>query len=496
VTSKASGTAVVTAAAGSLTARLPVTVNAWGALSSQVVGVLQGLIRDYPDNYIPLWALADFNNDGNDDIVVTPWYACGVKGCGTGASRNPPAPVKLFQRTPAGGMQDITSAMFGGSFSAYVNTPSVADFNNDGVADLFFAGFTDVPPEDATSKIAVSNGSGYTVTDDNTFVWAHGFGAWDLNKDGCMDALVGDEAAPIWKGDCTGRLTRMKYADPQIMPIQGYTDRDLHMLGNSMGVCVGDFNKDGSNDVVYTDAIVGARGTATWTQLSQDNVILDVDWSQAQPKVRAAYALPRPVLDSASAPGRIKSHDMRCSVADLDRDGDDDIFISSTPWPDDNTSWGGSQFQVYLNDGAWSFRDVSATAFAGRSFNSPFGFLPLLRDLDGDGVPDLFFSGKTASASEIMNPVWMGNGNGTFRIGARVDVQAIRLQAQAVVNAYANLSGGLVASSAGEIAPVRRATGEYDFVVNVTATDGIAKTGSPYGTPSVFVVFIPSGVRF
>ena len=496
VTARASGLAQLTATSGSLTAKLPVTVNAWSGLSAQVVGMIQGSIRDYPDNYIPTWAIADFNNDGNEDLVVSPWYVCAVKGCGTGAPRNPAAAIKLFQRTSGGGMQDVTAAMFVGAFTAYANYPSVADFNNDGVSDLFFAGFTDVPPEDATSRIAISNGTGYAVTDDNTLVWAHGFGAWDLNKDGCMDALVGDEAAPIWKGDCTGRLTRMKYADPQIMPIQGYTDRELHLLGNAMGVCIGDFNKDGSSDVVNTDAIVALKGTATWTPLSQDNVILDVDWTQAQPKVRAAYALPRPVLDSASAPGRIKSHDMRCGVADLDRDGDDDIFISSTPWPDDNTSWGGSQFQVYLNDGNWTFRDVSLTAFPGRSFNSPFGFLPLLRDLDGDGAPDLFFSGKTASASSIMNPVWMGNGNGTFRVGSRVDLQALRVQAQDVVNAYANLTGGLAATAAGEIAPIRRATGEYDFIVSVLATDGIAKAGSPYGTPSVFVVFIPAGVRF
>lgn len=495
VRSMGAGTAVVTASVASLSATSGVTVNLWSPQDAQVIAAIQGPLRNAPDSYIVQWALTDFDRDGNDDVALSSWTACGGQvGCGTGGVRNPAAPLRLFRRASDGSMEDVSAELLEGEVTAYTNVPVATDLNNDGVSDLFLAGFTDDPPERGPSKILLSGGGGYTVREDATLVWAHGSGAFDLNGDGCQDILVGDNVAPIWRGDCSGNFTRLIYGGPNPVPLTGATGLEVDGPGWGMGMCVGDFNGDGSMDVVYTDAIV--RTTGEKAKSPQNNVILDVDWTQAAPTIRAVHALPIPVLDRGSSVGTEKSHDMRCIVADLDRDGDDDIFISSTVWPDDNVSWGGSQFQVYLNQGNWTFTDVSDTAFQNRSTDWAFGFNPILRDLNGDGVPDLIFSGRAYEGSIPLNPVWLGNGDGSFRQSTRVNMGELRRQAADLVNAYANLPAWAHHLAVDEIAPVRRATGEYDFLVTHVATDNVAVPGSPHGVPTIYVVFIPLGVRF
>ena len=495
VTSKAAGTAVLTATSGALSGTIGVTVNAWGPLDAQVIATMQGAVKNFPDSYIVQWALADFNHDGNDDLAVSGWSACGgAVGCHTGASINPPGPLHLFERATDGRMQDVSQQFLGGAVTAYTNVPVATDLNNDGVTDLFLGGFTDDPPTSAPSKYLVSGAGGtFTVRNDATPVWAHGAMAYDLNGDGCQDILVGDNTAPVWRGDCSGNLTRTTFGGVSPVPLSGASGLHVDGAGWAMGMCVADFNGDGKLDVAYTDAIVR---NAAQEKSPQNNVILEVDWTKSQPAITAAHALPLPVLDRNTAVGSERSHDMRCVAADLDGDGDADLFISSTRWPDDNVSWGGSQFQVYLNDGNFSFRDVSDAAFAGRSTQMAFGFNPIIRDLNGDGIPDLFFTGRSPDSTVPLNPAWLGNGDGTFRQSTAVNVAALRQQALDVVNTYAALPDWAKTTTVDEIAPVRRATGEYDFVVTHMATDNVPVSGSPYGTPTIFVVFIPAGVRF
>ena len=493
-TARATGTATLTATSGAASAALGVTVNAWGPLDARVIATIQGPVKNFPDSYIVQWALADFNRDGNDDLAISSWSACGgAVGCHTGASLNPPGTLHLFERGADGRLQDVSAALLSGTLTAYTNVPVATDLNNDGVTDLFLGGFTDDPPNATASKYLVSGAAGtYSVKDDATAVWAHGAMAYDVDGDGCQDILVGDNAAPVWRGDCAGHLTHTTFSGGQV-PLTGAPGLHLDGAGWGMGMCVADFNGDGKLDVAYTDAIVR---DASQTKSPRNNVVLEVDWTKSQPVVTAAHALPLPVWDRDTPVGSERSHDMRCVATDLDGDDDADLFISSTLWPDDNASWGGSRFQVYLNDGNFAFRDISDVAFGARSTQMAFGFNPIIRDLNGDGIPDLFFAGRAVDNTIPLNPAWLGNGDGTFRVSAAVDVAALRQQALDVVNSYAALPDWARTTNVDEIAPLRRATGEYDFVVTHVATDNVPVTGSPYGTPTIYVVLIPAGIRF
>lgn len=496
VTSRGSGAAAITASLAPVSASLGVTVNLWGPQDARVIAAFKGPVRKAPDSYIVQWALTDFDGDGNEDVALSAWTACGGQvGCGTGATRNPAGPLRLFRRASDGSMRDVSAELLPGPVSSYSNVPVAADFNGDGMPDLFLAGFTDDPPADGPSTILMSAAGRYTVDQDGTQVWAHGASAFDVDGDGCQDLLLGDNEAPLWRGNCSGTLIRTSFGGLNPVPLSGATGLELDGPGWGMGICAGDFDADGSLDLVYTDAIVRASDGSR-TPNARNNVIVEVDWAQANPAIRSAHALPLPLLDRDTPAGSERSHDMRCRVADLDGDGDEDIFIGSTRWPEDGVSWGGSRFQVYLNQGGWSFTDVSDRAFPGRNEDGPYGFNPIVRDLNDDGAPDLVFAGRAWDPAIPPNPVWLGNGDGTFRVSQSVDMGGLRTQAADLVNAYANIPPSRQTFPTDEIAPVRRATGEYDFLVTHVATDNVPTAESAAGTPTIYVVFIPMGVRF
>ena len=89
------------------------------------------------------------------------------------------------------------------------------------------------------------------------------------------------------------------------------------------------------------------------------------------------------------------------AASDYDGDGDDDIFFGDGESP-----------RLYRNEGNWSFKDVTETAFQGKLGEN--GRLPgtsvgLFIDFDNDGDQDLFVGRSTAP-----NKLYANNGDGTF----------------------------------------------------------------------------------
>lgn len=90
------------------------------------------------------------------------------------------------------------------------------------------------------------------------------------------------------------------------------------------------------------------------------------------------------------------------ALADVDRDGDLDLFLSHWRFPTGGFLW--------LGDGAGAFADATEAALGSSSTTLlPFSFTPTFADLDGDGWPDLTVAGDFGTSQVLHN-----QGGGAF----------------------------------------------------------------------------------
>lgn len=461
VTGVAPGTARITAASEGKTAGATVVVTpaapsgTWG-MPTTAIGSYW-LMPDPQFTYIPFAEQGDFNNDGLTDFVITSWTLPNNSALWHTTTLNPAAPVKIYLQLANGTFEDATVRLVGSEVTAYAQLPLIADVNRDGIDDIILPGFTDLPPIAAPGLALVSSGNGF-VRRSLPKMWAHGAAIADANLDGCLDLVTPDLDAGFVQGDCTGTFTARPWAP------------DGAGWPTGMHACVADFNADGRMDVLMPDAFTSRPRPL------DDNVIFEMDWTQARPKATAVRRLPMPVWDRGNTNlDAMKSHDQRCLVGDLNSDGRPDVLVSATLWATDGVDWKeASQVQVYLNRGNWTFEDLSDQAFPGRTPGTQSSFSLFLRDVNGDGHLDMMYPAESYLGLQA-NQLWLGNGNGTFRAAGNANFAAMLEAAKGAVRA--RRGGSVAASTNRQVIPLRRRDGRYDFVVPVSWNDAQGRAG-------------------
>jgi len=385
--------------------------------------------------FIPSLATGDFKGDGSTYVVLSGWIV------GTTVPS-----VKIY-KVDATGATDATADILGGAFSLSVHYPQIADFNRDGIDDIFFAGFTD--GNDATewnqSVVFMSrSGQSHLQVNLSGLTSSHGSTVVDLNADGWLD--VANSQGDFWINNQAGNFTYQAHITTQTW--------------SGSGLCSGDLDNSGTTSIVVTDVVTGAT-------FFDDTWIYKLD-SNLRPVKVASLAVP--YFDRSNSTTKARSHDVSCVVGDLNSDGRLDIVVVSYLYDNSVTDTAGSQSQVqiYMNQGNLTFIETTDTAIAGYNQSVLASYTPKLVDLNGDSKLDLWLmnTNSTVSSSgtaESANQAWINSGTGTF-------TKTKSSYLNTVVQAY-NLLSGSLSNTAGIMIPVK-INGAWNFAISNSWSNG------------------------
>jgi len=330
--------------------------------------------------YVPALILGNFTNDGAKYVLSAGWISNGI---GTGL---PLAPIKILKINADNTATDATAAILGGEQLASTNIPIVADFNGDGIDDIFLPGFRDMPVGNTGSVVFLSrSGQPHQRVELPDQVWSHGAVAADVNSDGTIDVV--NSRGQMWLNDGHGNFTFRDYA-------YNLNNLSVGAYMNGSGVCAGDFNNTGHTQIVITDV----ENTAQHLPIS-DTIIFELD---DQLRSTNWHALPVPILDRGKTTET--SHDITCQVADVNGDGKPDIIVISRPLDTArNGQWTSEgRIQIYLNQGDWIFTDITDT-IVGYDQNVVASYTPMVMDLNNDGKLDIWLGSPNSANQALLN---------------------------------------------------------------------------------------------
>ncbi len=268
----------------------------------------------------------------------------------------------------------------------------------------FHARFTDVAREAGLHAPIIYGG----IETKKYIVEANGCGCAfiDYDNDGWMDIFL--LSGTRLEGDPPEATNRL-YRNNRDGTFTDVTEKaGLRAVGWANGVCVGDYNNDGFEDLFCTyfgqNRLYRNNGDGTFTDVTQSAGLLQ----------------PGPPRWGAG-----------CAWVDYNRDGHLDLFISNyirfsfehAPVPGENSTcnWKGipvncgprglptGRHCLYRNNGDGTFTDVTRESGIASATES-YGMTVVAADFDEDGWPDIFVACDSTPSLLFMN-----NHDGTFR---------------------------------------------------------------------------------
>ena len=373
-----------------------------------------------PSAFVPSLAAGNFDSTGDQYVVVSGWLA----------NSSPASTVKIYRLSGTGPrpqwgtgtITDATADVLGSEFAWSVNYPQVADFNRDGIDDIFFPGFTDGPnlSQNNASVVFLSRaGQSHKRVDLAGLTWNHGTTVLDANQDGWVDVI-----------NSNGEMWINTQADGFIYRAKDTFRTIKHPLAGA-GVCAGDLDGSGATQVVLTDQ----------TGLQASQLIYKLN-ANMEPIYQGA--LPVPYFDKNNTDATVnRSHDVSCQIVDVNGDGRQDVVVISYLHDNTVTRTIGAQsmVQIYYNLGGYVFSDATDVSMSGYNQGALASYTPKVVDFNGDGHPDIWL--MNTNRAESGNQVWLNDGTGKFKQSRKQDFNTLTSQ-HAVLNSVESDTSGIM----------------------------------------------------
>ena len=373
-----------------------------------------------PSAFVPSLAAGKFDSTGDQYVVVSGWLA----------NSSPASTVKIYRLSGTGSrpqwgtgtITDATADVLGSEFAWSVNYPQVADFNRDGIDDIFFPGFTDGPnlSQNNASVVFLSKvGQSHKRVDLAGLTWNHGTTVLDANQDGWLDVI--NSNGEMWINTQADGFTYR--AKDTFLTIK-------HPLAGA-GVCAGDLDGSGATQVVLTDQ--------TGLQASQLMYKLN---ARMEPIYQGT--LPVPYFDKNNTNATVnRSHDVSCQIVDVNGDGRQDVVVISYLHDNTVTRTIGAQsmVQIYYNLGGYVFSDATDVSMSGYNQGAVASYTPKVVDFNGDGHADIWL--MNTNRAESGNQVWLNDGTGKFKQSRKQDFNTLTSQ-HAVLNSVESDTSGIM----------------------------------------------------
>jgi hypothetical protein len=326
--------------------------------------------------------------NGRNGLVVNGWSYNGFD-----STTYYPVSAAIFEQNQDGTLTNATSKYFPDALTSGSQSVIVADFNNDGKSDIFFAAHNESPfvPKPSTAYMSNSKGTFDKVTL-NDSVEAHS--AFLASYNGIPTVFTGTYT--INGGDLQPYYQYINGAFAQ-------TKATVNVTGNTSAVA--DFNGDGQADIAFGDNNSGPDYAWTPNNATRIAIYKLADIYNNNARTGAAEATLTPYFDNkpqyANVPsinGNGKTHVYALWTDDFNHDGKIDILAGGQLWtPSDNTQKH-SMLQLFQNssqNGVMTFVDKTDTLNSDYNVNSlAVDYSMQMLDIDHSGIKTYFCAGE------------------------------------------------------------------------------------------------------
>jgi len=300
-------------------------------------------------------SFADIDNDSDMDLLIT------------GTNDNDIPISNLYLNDGLGNFTIVTGVPFDG---IQEGTVSFADIDNDGDLDLMLSGYDG---SESITQLYANDGNGnFTQILGTPFISGnYGFIEFgDVDGDSDLDLILnnpwaGKDYTMLYLNDGSGNFTEVTGT-----PFRKVTESSISFA---------DIDNDNDLDVIV--AGLGSYGDISYTDLYINDGV-------------GNYSIASGTPFEGVRKGSVE-------FADIDNDGDSDVFLCGR----NNASAYVSK--LYVNDGSGSFTEVLGTPFDGVWLSSV-----AFADVDNDTDKDLLITGK--SNSPRIAKLYKNDGNGNF----------------------------------------------------------------------------------